>query len=74
MHRIKRIKANIRFQPVRYGMVLFLLFSDNISSREQEIYSENKRKRTIPYHTVPYRLKLSGVDIHLKKEETDEEK
>ena len=31
--------------------VHFLLFSENISSREQEIYSENKRKRTIPCRT-----------------------
>ena len=33
-----------KFQPVRYGMVRFLLFSEYISSYEQEIYSENKRK------------------------------
>ena len=32
-------------------MVRFLLFSENISSREQELSSENKRKRTIPYRT-----------------------
>ena len=48
------LKANIhsgKFQPVQCGMVRFLLFSENISSRVQEIYFENKRKRTIPYRT-----------------------
>ena len=44
----------------RYGMVRFLLFSEYISSREEKIY-ENKRKRN-----QPVRLKLSGVDIDLQ--------
>ena len=48
-----------KFHPVRYCTVPFLLFIEYISSREQEIFSEIKRKRT---HTVLYRLKTSGVD------------
>ena len=48
------VKANIhsgKFQPVRYGIVHFLLFSENVSCSREEIYSENKRKCTIPYRT-----------------------
>ena len=48
------VKANInsgKFQPVRYGMVRFLLFPEYISCSCEEIFSENKRKRTIPYRT-----------------------
>ena len=44
-----------------YLFIHFLLFLENITSLEQEIYSENKRKRC----TISYRLKLSGVDIGL---------
>ena len=50
------LKANVhsgRFQPVRYDLFSFLF-------RKHFLASENERKRT-----VPYRLKLSGVDIRL---------
>ena len=50
-----RFKANIhsgKLQPVRYGMVRFLLFSEYISCSREEIFSENKRKRTIPYMDI----------------------
>ena len=40
-----------KFQPVQYGMIRFLLFSEYISCSCEEIFSENKRKRIIPYRT-----------------------
>ena len=58
-------KANIhsgKFQPVRYGMVLVWYYSQNIFLHVNKKY---KRRTKKTYHTVPYRLKHSGVDIHL---------
>ena len=60
------LKANIhsgKFQPVRYGMARFLFFLRKyFLFMWRNIFWEQKKT----YHTVPYRLKLSGVDIGLK--------
>ena len=45
------IKAKInsgKFQPRK---VRFILFQEDISCSDEEIFSENKRKHTIPYRT-----------------------
>ena len=51
--------GTVRYGTVRYGTVRFILFSEKFSSREQELFSKNKRKRTIPVET-------SQSDIRLK--------